>query len=123
MAREALRAHRVRQLEERLLAGSLWHESTLVFTTAVGLPLQPSNVTHNFQKTLERLGLRRQRFHDLRHCCASLMLAQGLTLKDVMETLGHSQISLSANLYGHLYADRRREVASRMDGVLGSGRP
>ena len=93
-----------------------------VFTTAVGLPLQPSNVTHNFQKTLERLGLRRQRFHDLRHCCASLMLAQGLTLKDVMETLGHSQISLSANLYGHLYADRRREVASRMDGVLGAGR-
>jgi len=57
-----------------------------VFTTPIGQPLHPSNVTHAFQSTLSRLGLPRQRFHDLRHCCASLMLAQDLSLKDVMET-------------------------------------
>jgi len=116
-----LRSHRARQIAERLEAGELWDDWGLVFTTSRGTPLHPSNVTHNFQKVLARLGLPRQRFHDLRHCCASLMLAQGLTLKDVMETLGHSQISLAANLYGHLYAERRREVASRMDGILGMG--
>lgn len=121
LAHEVLRAHRARQLAERLQAGALWEEWGLVVTTPRGTPLHPSNVTHNFQKLLAKLGLPRQRFHDLRHCCASLMLAQGLTLKDVMETLGHSQISLAANLYGHLYAERRREVANRMDGVLGIG--
>jgi integrase len=122
VAHEALRARRVRQLAERLEAGPMWEEWGLVLTTPRGTPLHPSIVTHSFQKLLARLGLPRQRFHDLRHCCASLMLAEGLTLKDVMETLGHSQISLAANLYGHLYAERRREVASRMDGVLGTGR-
>jgi integrase len=121
VAREALREHRLGQLQERLQAGPAWQEWGLVFATPVGMPLQPSNVTHAFQKTLECLGLPRQRFHDLRHCCASLMLAQGLSLKDVMDTLGHSQISLAANLYGHLYAERRQEVASRMDGILGMG--
>lgn len=111
----ALRDHRVRQLEERLLAGPHWRESGLVFTTPIGTPLDPSNVTHGFQRRLAQLGLPRQRFHDLRHCAASLMLAQGLTLKDVMEVLGHSQVSLTANLYGHLYAERLQEIAQRMD--------
>jgi hypothetical protein len=41
-----------------------------------------------------------------------------MTLKDVMDTLGHSQIALTANLYGHLYAERRQEIADRMDAVL-----
>ncbi len=123
VAHEALRSHRAWQLAERWQAGDLWDDWGLVFTTARGTPLHPSNVTHDFQRVLRRLGLPRQRFHDLRHCCASLMLAQGLTLKDIMETLGHSQISLAANLYGHLYAERRREVASRMDGILGAGTP
>jgi integrase len=121
VAHEVLRSHRAKQLAERLQAGDLWDEWGLVFTTPRGMPLHPSNVTHDFQKVLARLGLPRQRFHDLRHCCASLMLAQGLTLKDVMETLGHSQISLAANLYGHLYAERRQEVARRMDQMLGTG--
>jgi integrase len=117
----ALRSHKARQLEERLVVGSSWEEWGLVFTTPSGTPLDPSNVTHRYQAILAAAGLPRQRFHDLRHCCASLLLAQGLTLKDVMETLGHSQISLTANLYGHLYVEQRREVAARMHALLGQG--
>jgi integrase len=120
VAHEMLRSHRARQLAERLRAGTGGRTGSWC---SLGQPLHPSNVTHDFQNVLARLALPRQRFHDLRHCCASLMLAQGLSLKDVMETLGHSQISLAANLYGHLYVDRRREVASRMEGILGIGRP
>ena len=78
-----------------------------------------SNLTHSFQKTVAQLGLPRQRFHDSRHCCASLLLSQGVSLKDVMETLGHSQIALTANLYGHLYAERRQEIADRVEALLG----
>jgi|SRR5579871_4431990 len=116
----SLKDQRRRQLEERLQAGAAWQESGLVFTTPVGTPLDGNNVTHQFQRTLARLGLPHQRFHDLRHCCASLLLAQGLSLKDVMDTLGHSQISLAANLYGHLYSEQRREIAARMEALLGT---
>ena len=106
------------------MAGDRWQETGLVFTTSVGTPLDASNVTHRFQSALGSLGLPRQRFQDLRHACASLLLSQGMTLKDVMDTLGHSQIALTANLYGHLYSERRREIADRMDAVIeGSGDP
>jgi integrase len=114
----AVRTHRARQMEERLAAGPLWEDSGLVFTTATGRPLQGSNVTRAFQQLLARAGLRRQRFHDLRHSCASLLLAQGVHPRVVMETLGHSQIALTMNTYSHVLPPLQREAAARMDEVL-----
>jgi integrase len=68
-----LRAHKGRQGEEELAAkpGNWKNDLDLVFTTQLGRPLNASNVTHRFQRKLERAGQRRQRFHDLRHACAS----------------------------------------------------
>jgi len=114
----ALRAHRSRQLEDRLAAGARWHDSDLVFTTALGTPLDSRNVTRRFQAALERAGLPRLRFHDLRHTAASLMLAQGVPARVVMETLGHSQISLTLNTYSHVVPALQREAADRMEAVL-----
>jgi integrase len=114
----ALRAHRPRQLEDRLAAGARWHDSDLVFTTALGTPLDSRNVTRRFQAALERAGLPRLRFHDLRHTAASLMLAQGVPARVVMETLGHSQISLTLNTYSHVVPALQREAADRMEAVL-----
>ncbi len=74
-----LRARRLRQLEERLWAGSRWQEHGPVFTTTIGTPLDGSNVTHRLQAILERAGLPRMRFHDLRHAAGSLLLAQGVS--------------------------------------------
>ncbi len=107
----ALREHRVRQLEDRLASGGRWQESDLVFTTAFGSPLDGRTVTKQFQRILERAGLPRIRFHDLRHTCASLLLAQGVHPRAVMETLGHSQISLTMNTYSHVMPALRKEVA------------
>jgi integrase len=115
---ESLRAHRSRQVQERLLAGSRWQETGLVFTTAIGTPLDGGSVTHRFQRMLERAGLPRLRFHDLRHACASLLLAQGVHPRVVMEILGHSQISLTMNTYSHVIPALQREAADRMDAVL-----
>lgn len=116
---EALRRHRARQMEERLMAGSTWgNDWGLVFTTATGQPLQGTNVTRTFQQLLARAGLRRQRFHDLRHSCASLLLAQGVHPRVVMETLGHSQIGLTMNTYSHVLPPLQREAAAKMDEVL-----
>ena len=67
---------------------------------------------------LAEAGLPRQRFHDLRHACASLLLAQGVPARVVMETLGHSQIGLMLNTYSHVIPQLGREAADRMDEVL-----
>lgn len=117
-AQTSLRLHRTRQLEERLAAGSLWEESDLVFTTQTGRPIQGQNATRSFQQLLATVGLRRQRFHDLRHACASLLLAQGVHPRVVMETLGHSQIGLTMNTYSHVIPALQREAAEKMDSLL-----
>jgi integrase len=120
---EALRAHRMRQLEARLLAGSRWHEDRrdLVFTTSVGTPMDGVAVTRRFKSIVAAAGLPDQRFHDLRHACASLLLAQGVAPRVVMETLGHSQISLTLNTYSHVIPALGREAADRMDAMLRPG--
>jgi integrase len=115
----ALRAHRVRQLEERLVAGTRWKESGLVFTSTIGTSLDPRNAFRLFQEALQRAGLPHIRFHDLRHTCASLLLAQGVHPRVVMETLGHSQISLTMDTYSHVIPALQRDAADRMDAVLG----
>lgn len=119
---EALLAHRTRQQRERLLAGSRWHEDprTLVFVTTIGTPLDGITVTRRFQATLKTAGLPHQRFHDLRHACASLLLVQGVAPRVVMETLGHSQISLTMNTYSHVIPALGRAAAEGMDAMLAS---
>jgi integrase len=111
---ESLRAHKARQAN----AGCGWHDNDFVFTTATGEPLEGSSVTHRFQKLLRRAGLPHLRFHDLRHACASLLLAQGVHPRVVMETLGHSQISLTMNTYSHVIPALQRDAAERMDMIL-----
>jgi len=110
--------HRARQDQERQLAGTRWREGTFVFTTSIGTPVEGSTVTHRFQAALQTAGLRRIRFHDLRHSCATLLLAQGVHPRVIMEILGHSQISVTMNLYAHVIPAMQKEVAGRMDAIL-----
>lgn len=119
IALAALREHCDLQDAERRHAGERWEERRLVFTTGTGRPLDGPNVTHQFQHLLVRAGLPRLRFHDLRHTCASLLLADGIPPRVIMETLGHSQISLTMNTYAHVMPALQREAAKRMDELLG----
>ena len=75
-------------------------------------------VTHRFQNLLKSAGLPRMRFHDLRHTCATLLLAQGVHPRVVMEILGHSQIAITMNLYSHVIPAMQEEVATRLDEIL-----
>lgn len=120
LAISALREHRVRQLEERMAAGGQWADWNLVFATRLGKPLDGSRVTHEFKTALDSLGLPPKRFHDLRHSCASLLVAQGVPMRVVMETLGHSDIRLTMNTYSHVSLEVSREAATRIDAVLGT---
>jgi integrase len=114
----ALKVQRTRQLEERLLSGGRWQDWGLVFASSIGTPLEPSNVTHRFQRLLESVGLPHQRFHDLRHCTASLLLAGNVAPRTIMGILGHSQISLTMNTYAHLSPALEHEAARALDAVL-----
>jgi integrase len=114
----ALRDQRIRQLEERLLAGAAWQDWGLVFTSSIGTPREPSNVTKRLHKLLEAADLPRQRFHDLRHCAASLLYAGGVAPRTIMGILGHSQISLTMNTYAHLSPALERDAVDRLDAIL-----
>jgi integrase len=105
-----LREHQDRQTWARKQAGPLWEEHGLVFPSTVGTPVAPPNLYHAFHHLLKSAGLPRHRFHDLRHTAAALMIADNVPIKLVSEILGHSNISVTLQVYGHLY-DRQREEA------------
>ncbi len=115
----SLRAHRVRQLEEKIaFGGEFTNEGDFVFVSEVGTPLDAGNVYKRFKRILKRAELPDQRFHDLRHACASLLAAQGVPARVLMEVLGHSQISTTLDIYQHLYDEAKQEAADRMDQAL-----
>lgn len=117
----ALRAHRIRQLEERLVAGGRWEDTGLVFTTPVGGPLDGGNLLKLYRTHLAAAGLPAFRFHDLRHSAASLLLAQGISPHEVQATLGHAHFATTMDIYAHLYPETRQRVAAAMDAILSEG--
>ncbi len=114
---EALRAHRAAQVQERL-ASAVWIDDALVFTTGIGTPLEPRNVLRSFHALCDRAQVRRVRIHDLRHAAASFMLLQGVDMRVVMGTLGHSRLATTSDLYTHLLEPVQRAAADRMDDLL-----
>jgi integrase len=119
VAIRALQKHRIRQQGEREGANGNWVEYGLVFCSPLGAPLDPQLATRAFTRALRKAKLPHMRFHDLRHSCASLLLAQGLDLKVIQEVLGHSTITITANLYTHVLMGLKRQAANHMDALLG----
>ena len=142
---EALKRHRQRQAERRLKAGEAWQVSDYVFTTRLGRPLLGTNVTRDTKRlvrstwlggTVPKCKHRKQAdhvckacgarrlpdvtFHSLRHSCASLLLAQGVPVREVSELLGHSDIRLTLDVYAHVLSASRERTATAMDSLLGS---
>jgi integrase len=119
VAREGLERQQARQADAKDVAGSAWQDRDgQVFTDAVGRPLHPAAVSHAFRVAADRLRLP-VRLHDLRHTAATLLLGAGVPLKIVSETLGHSSIAVTADVYAHVTPELRREAAVAMDRALG----
>ena len=109
----ALREHRVRMDGEG-------HGSPILFCDTEGKPLRQSNVLRrSFQPLLERAGIRRIRFHDIRHSHASQLLALGESAKVVQERLGHAGSAITLRIYSHLLPGMQRRAATKLGELLG----
>ena len=89
-----------------------------MFSSGVGTVIEPRNLSRLFDALIATSGVRRIRFHDLRHTCASLLLAQGVPPRVVMDVLGHTQLSITMDLYSRVMPTALREAADAMDRAL-----
>jgi integrase len=118
---DALRQHRLRQLEERLKMGDTWDEQDLVFPNQVGGPMYAQNfLSRSYLPLRKRAGIPQVRFHDLRHSAATLLLASGVHPKVVSEILGHSRIAVTMDLYSHVTMTMQHDAVNVMDNLFGS---
>ena len=104
--------------ENRLLFGRGYNRNDYVFKWPDGKPFAPDFVTRHFSNLLRNNGLPHIRFHELRHSCASLLLNNGSTLKDVQEYLGHSNIKTTADIYGHLDMMRKNQLSDLLESQI-----
>ncbi|MEU9794876.1 site-specific integrase [Streptomyces sparsogenes] len=116
----ALRARRAQQHGDRLAAGATWRAdgNDLVFTTRYGTPIEPRNLNRAFTLLCDKAGVRRVRFHDLRHTCASLLHEKGADARMIMEVLGHSSIRVTMDIYTFVRLDSQRSAFDRVGDAL-----
>ena len=115
---KALRIHKHSQDTQRERTGSLWHESGYIFTTTIGTPIDPQKTTMGIKTLCDQAGIRHIRFHDLRHTCATLLIETGVPLITVKELLGHSNITITANIYTHTRLPHQADALGQLDAQL-----
>ena len=116
-----LRAHMGKQLLSRMELEGAYEDNGLVFPGPLGAPLKPMALTRAFQSFAKRLGLERAKLHDLRHFHASVMLQSGQSLLLVSKRLGHTSISTTGNVYGHLLPGWQKEAANAFAKAMEEG--
>ena len=116
----SLKEHQIRQEQEKEKAGRYWQEHDYVFCTPLGTHLNPSrDVLDPLKVFLKHAGLPDIRFHDLRHSAATLLLSLGIHPKVVQEILGHSQISITMDIYSHVMPNMHQDAIHKLNEAMG----
>ncbi|HJV45854.1 MAG TPA: tyrosine-type recombinase/integrase [Bacillota bacterium] len=114
-----LKQHRKSFLELKMKLGNQFEDLDLViFNLSNGKTVYPSNLTKNYLKDVERSGLPRIRFHDLRHTHATILIEQGVNPKVIQERLGHKKIHVTLDTYSHVLPSMQQEAADKLDNVI-----
>ena len=113
--RKVLMEQRDKQNKNKELLWDKYYRSDYVCTKEDGTILDPSTISSRFGQILNRDGLPHVRFHDLRHTAASLMILEGVDLKTISDILGHSSISITADIYGHVLEEQKRKAVDKLD--------
>lgn len=119
---EVLIRHKASQDEQRSKTES-WADKDLIFTNAEGDYMGVTTMRDAFNRVLKEAGLPHIRFHDLRHSAATILLSRGTHPKIVQEILGHSQISMTLDVYSHVLPSMQGDVTKRWDDDFGAGVP
>jgi integrase len=118
----ALKQHRARQAEEKLLLGPAYEDHGLVFCRPQGIPIDPKDFTKHFKKLLMQTALPAIRLHDTRHTFATLMLELGESPKTVQTMLGHSSVAITLDIYSHVSLELEKRAASRLNAAFLEGK-
>lgn len=114
----ALKAHKARQAQEKLLLGLAYQDNGLVFATEEGKPIEPRNFIRKFYQLREKAGLPKDvNFHALRHTYATRLLEANEHPKVVQELLGHSQISMTLDTYSHVLPELKKAAAAKLNNL------
>jgi integrase len=116
---DALKQHRLHQIQVRLQVGTAWVDRDLVFCNTDGDYFPLTSLDYQFHKLLQEAGLPPIRFHDLRHSAATILLTMGVHPKLVQELLGHSQIHITLDTYSHVLPSMQREMMNKLNDVFG----
>lgn len=116
----ALKAHRRRQLEERMAWGEAWTDTGLVFTREDGTALHPQTALWHLRRLSRTAGVPEIRLHDLRHTHATLGLAAGVPPKVMQERLGHASVQITIDLYSHVVPGMQADAAAKIGALLRS---
>jgi integrase len=117
----ALQGHKLAQAEEKARLSAAWEYPELVFPTSVGTPMQGSWLLRHLRQRLARADLPKNRFHDLRHTAATILLSHNVNPKVVSEMLGHSSVAITLDIYSHVLPHMRHDAAATMAQALFGG--
>lgn len=110
-----LQKERKKYLERKIRLGKEFKDNNLIVCKENGESFKPASFTRKFQRLIERHGMKRLRFHDLRHTNATLMLKLGINPKVAQQRLGHASISTTMDIYSHVLTEIEKEAAEKLD--------
>lgn len=103
---------------KKFFGNSYKNEDGYILVDDEGAIVKPDRVTKTFKKLIEHNNLKKIRFHDLRHSCASLLLANGVNMKEIQQWLGHSNFNTTANIYSHIDSSSKEKSANVIANIL-----
>ena len=113
-----LKAHKIRQNEEKLKVGEYYNNEGLVFCNIDGSKLHPATLVYSFKRMLKVASIKDARFHDLRHSVATLLLEMNEHPKVVQELLGHSTITTTLDIYSHVSMEKKEQAAAKLNTIF-----
>lgn len=116
--KDMFRSLKEKEEENRRLFGKEYQNNNYIFKWANGVPYSPNYVSGHFSWLLKKNNLPKIRFHELRHSCASMLIAAGYHIKDIQDFMGHSNIYTTANVYGHLDTSRKNDMVNDISCAL-----
>lgn len=111
---EALKKHKIAQLEEKLKAGGIYEDHGFVIANELGKPIEPRTYQDFFHRLVKKAGMTKANFHSLRHTFATRALERGIPAKTVSEILGHTTVSITLDLYSHCLMVHKKESIEKL---------